>query len=163
MSVENPNQTEYKSAFEERLGKSLYWRGETISARVRINGKLTWRSTGSDQPAEARAWLKKWKSEEWAQQNGFEPKGINLHRAKVTVGELIDTYVEAGMPTRKMRPKRPATITNEKACLKPLRTYFAGMQAAAVTVGDCDKYRDWRISGGYFAKDSADDESAWRG
>jgi integrase len=55
-----------------------------------------------------------------------------------------------------MRPKRPATITNEKACLKPIRSYFGGMQAAAVALGDCDKYRDWRIAGGYFASEGAD-------
>ena len=30
-------------------------------------------------------------------------------RQRITVGELVDAYVNAGMPTRKMRPKRPAT------------------------------------------------------
>jgi hypothetical protein len=55
----------------------------------------------------------------------------------------------AGMPTRKMRPKRPATIKNELACLKPLRMYFGNKQAAAVALADCDGYRDWRLSGGF--------------
>lgn len=150
------NQSESKAKSEERLGECLYWRGGTISARVRVNGKLTWRATGTDKPAEARKWLAKWRSEEWAQENGFEPKGVVLHRAKITVGELIDTYIAAGMPTRKMRPKSAATITNETACLKPVRVYFGGMQAAAITLADCDMYRDWRLSGGYFAGESAD-------
>jgi integrase len=140
----------------ERLGKCLYWKGGKIVARVRVNGKPTWRSTGTDNPTEARQWLKKWRSEEWAEENGFEPKGVVLHRERVTVGELIDAYIEAGMPTRKMRPKRPATITNEKACLKVLRSYFGGMQAAGVALGDCDKFRDWRLAGGYFANGGAD-------
>ena len=157
MTVKKPNPTESRSAFEEWLGRALYWRGGTISARVRVAGKLTWRSTGTANPKEARRWLKKWRSEEWMEQHGIEPKGVILHRSRVTVGELIDAYVEAGLPTRKMRPKRPATITNEKACLRPVRTYFGGIQAAAVAAGDCDKYRDWRLAGGYFAGESADD------
>jgi integrase len=157
MNSENQTQTEAKTHFE-RLGESLYWKGGKIVARVRVNGKPTWRSTGTNNPAEARKWLKKWRSEEWMEQHGIEAKGVILHRARVTIGELIDTYVEAGMPTRKMRPKRPTTITNEKACLKPVRTYFGGMQAAAVTLGDCDKYRDWRLAGGYFANESADEQ-----
>ena len=140
----------------ERLGVCLYRKKGAIYARVRLNGRLTWRSTGTNEPRAARVWLKKWRSEEWMQEHGFEPKGVVLHRERVTVGELIDAYIQAGMPTRKMRPKRPATITNEKACLKVLRSYFGGMQAAGVALGDCDKFRDWRLAGGYFANGRAD-------
>ena len=135
----------------ERLGESLYWKGDVIVARVRVNGKPTWRSTGTDNPTEARKWLKKWKSEEWMEHHGIEPSGVVLHRARVTAGELMDAYVEAGMPTRKMRPKRPATIQCEQACLKPLRMYFGDKQAAALTLADCDRYKEWRVSGGFFA------------
>jgi len=148
-----PNRLEF-----ERLGKCLYWKGGKIVARVRVNGKATWRSTGTDNPTEARRWLKKWKSEEWMEEHGFEAKGVVLHRERVTVSELIDDYLEAGMPTRKMRPKRPATITNEKACLKPIRAYFGTRQAAAMVLADADKYRDWRLSGGFFADNSADEK-----
>jgi hypothetical protein len=59
----------------ERLGQSLYWKGGSIVARVRVNGKPTWRSTGTSNPAEARAWLKKWKGEIFMLANGIEPKG----------------------------------------------------------------------------------------
>lgn len=142
----------------ERLGPSLYWKGEKIVARVRANGKPTWRSTGTDNPTEARQWLKKWKSEEFMEKHGIEAKGVVLHRQRVTVGELIEAYVAAGMPTRKMRPKRPATITNEKACLKVARAFFGNMQAAAVTLADCDRFRDWRVSGGFFADAGADEQ-----
>ena len=133
----------------ERLGQSLYWKGGSIVARVRVNGKSTWRSTGTSNPAEARAWLKKWKSEAFMLASGIEPKGLVLHRARVTAGELMDAYIDAGMPTRKMRPKRPSTIVCEQICLKPLRMYFGDKQAAALTLGDCDHYRDWRVSDGY--------------
>ena len=135
----------------QRLGESLYWKGDVIVARVRVNGKPTWRSTGTSNPAEARLWLKKWKSEVFMIANGIEPKGVVLHRARVTAGELMDSYVAAGMPTRKMRAKRPATVQSENACLKPLRMYFSGKQAAALSLADCDLYRDWRVGGGYFA------------
>jgi hypothetical protein len=49
----------------KRLGKSLYWKGGKIVARLRVGEKWTWRSTGTDNPTEARKWLKKWKAEEW--------------------------------------------------------------------------------------------------
>lgn len=157
MNTENETQPQSKPQFE-RLGESLYWKGGKIVARVRVNGKPTWRSTGTDNPADARKWLKKWKSEEWMDENGFEPKGVVLHRERVTVGELIDIYIAAGLPTRKMRPKRPATIKNETACLKVVRAYFGGRQAAALAIGDCDKYRDWRLSGGFFASEGEDEK-----
>jgi hypothetical protein len=120
----------------ERLGQSLYWKGDVIVARVRVNGKPTWRSTGTNNPAEARAWLKKWKSEVFMLASGIEPKGVVLHRARVTAGEMMDAYVAAGQPTRKMRAKRPSTIECEKICLKPLRMFFGNKQVAALTLAD---------------------------
>jgi integrase len=139
----------------ERLGPCLYWKGDIIVARLRINGKPTWRSTGTNNPTEARAWLKKWKSEAFMLKSGLEPKGVVLHRARVTVGELIDAYVSNGMRTRKGRPKRVSTINGEHGCLRPVRKYFAHRQAASVSLSDADKYRDWRTSGGYFSGSDA--------
>lgn len=156
----NTNQTENETNGTkqfERLGHSLYWKGGKIVARVRVNGKPTWRSTGTDNPGEARKWLAKWKSEAWMELNGIEAKGIVLHRKRVTVGELIDAYVEAGYPTRKMRAKRPATLRCEQACLRPVRAFFGQSQAAALTVSDCDRYRDWRISGGFLVTVAPED------
>jgi integrase len=135
----------------ERLGESLYWKGGKIVARVRINGKPTWRSTGTDNPAEARKWLKKWRSEEWMEQHGIEAKGVVLHRKQVTVRELIDSYLAAGCPARKGHSKAAATVQREKCFLSPVLAYFADKIASAVTLGDCDKYRDWRLSGGYIS------------
>ncbi len=161
MKTSNP-QTEQGASVEnskfERLGPSLYWKGGVIVARVRVDGIRTWRSTGTDNPALARKWLAKWRDEAAMLRNGIEPKGVVLHRQRVTVGELIDAYLAAGMPTRKMRPKRPATITNEKACLKVARAFFGNMQAAGLTLADCDRFRDWRVSGGFFADAGADEQ-----
>ena len=133
----------------ERLGECLYRKGGTIYARVRVNGRLTWRSTETNEPANARKWLAKWRNEEWTVKNGFELQGVVLHRQRVTVRELVDDYVAAGCPTRKMQPKSPATIRNEKFFLSPVRCYFGDKIASSVTLADCDKYRDWRLSGGY--------------
>jgi len=70
---------------------------------------------------------------------------------------LADAYVADGMRTRKGRMKRPATIKGEEGCLRPLRKFFESKQAATLTLADCDSYRDWRISGGYFTGASADE------
>ncbi len=137
-----------KATFE-RLGECLYRKGSTIYARVRVNGKLTWKSTETNDPAKSRKWLAKWRNEEWMVQNGFELQGVALHRQRVTVRELIEEYEKAGYPTKKMQAKSAATVRNEKLFLSPVRDYFGDKIASAVTLGDCDKYRDWRISGGY--------------
>jgi integrase len=63
--------------------------------------------------------------------------------------ELIDEYIAAGCPTRKMQAKAARTVKNEKFFLTPIRAYFGDKPAATVTMGDCDKYRSWRFSGGY--------------
>lgn len=155
MSTENATETDNaetaKPTAFERLGESLYWKGGKIVARVRVNGKPTWRSTGTDNPAEARKWLKKWRSEEWMEEHGFEAKGVILHRKQVTVSKVIEDYLAAGCPARKGHSKAPATIQREKCFLSPVRAYFGDKIAASVTLGDCDKYRDWRLSGGYIS------------
>jgi integrase len=150
MNAENQTETQTKPHFD-RLGESLYWKGGKIVARVRVNGKPTWRSTGTDNPAEARKWLKKWKSEIWMEEHGFEAKGVILHRKQVKVGELIDDYITAGCPARKGHAKAIGTIQREKSFLSPVRVYFGDKIASAVALGDCDKYRDWRLSGGYIS------------
>lgn len=142
-----------KPAFE-RLGECLYWKGGKIVARVRVNGKLTWRSTETDEPAKARQWLKKWREQEWLMRNGIQPKGVVLQRSRIAIGELVEEYINAGFPTRKMRKKTQATITNEQACLRVVRAYFGNMPAAGIGLADCDKFRDWRLSGGYFTGNS---------
>jgi integrase len=146
--AKEPDGAPAKLAFE-RLGQCLYWKGGKIVARVRVNGKPTWRSTGTENPAEARKWLKKWRSEEWMEEHGFEQKGVVLHRERVKVDELVKAYIDAGCPTRKMQTKSPVTVRNEMLFLSPVRAYFGDKIASAVTLADCDKYRDWRLSGGY--------------
>lgn len=136
----------------ERLGECLYRKGGAIYARVRVNGKLNWRSTGTDNPADARKWLKKWRNDGWLIANGIEPKGVVLQRQRVIVQVIVDAYVKAGFPTRKMRPKSSFTVKNEKYCVNPILEYFGQMPAASLTLGDCDKYLAWRTSGGYVAK-----------
>jgi len=133
----------------ERIGDSLYRRGGAIFARIRVNGRRTYRSTETNDPKEARAWLRKWKHEAFLLKAGIEPTGVTLHRERVTVGEVLDAYDKAGCPTRKMRQKAPYTVRGERYAMNPVRVYFRDMPAAALTLGDCDKYFDWRNSGGY--------------
>jgi integrase len=149
MSTENNKATQPEF---ERLGECLYRRGSTIYARVRINGRSTWRSTETNDPKAARKWLKKWRNDEWLMRNGIEPKGVVLQRQRVTVSEILDTYVTAGCPTRKMQAKSPRTVQGELYCLKPIREYFGDKPAVTLMHDDCDKYLDWRASGGYVAK-----------
>jgi hypothetical protein len=119
----------------ERIGKCLYRKGGAIYARVRVNGKQNWRSTGTDNPVDARKWLEQWRRVQWMQEQGIEAPGVVLHRQRVTVGELMDNYVGNGIRTRTGRLKSPATVKTERTCLKPLRAYFGSKPAAASSGG----------------------------
>ena len=130
-------------------GKRFRYKGRKIYARVRDKGRLTWKSTQTAKPADARKWLRKWKRDGWALRNGIEPPGLVLQRGRVTVGEILDEYVEAGLPTRKMQSKRPGTIAKEQRFMRPIRCYFADTPAASLTLAHCDKYFAWRNSGGF--------------
>jgi integrase len=132
-----------------RVATCLYRKGAVIYARVPVSGKLAWKSTETNDLPKALKWLTKWKHEEWALNTGIELPGVVLHRQRTVVRELVDRYTAAGFPTRKMQSKSPATIRNEEFFLNPIRAYFGDKVASAVTHADCDKYRDWRLSGGY--------------
>lgn len=133
----------------ERVGKCLYRKGGAIYARVRVNGKPNWRSTSTGNPADARKWLEQWRRQQWMQEQGIETMGMARHRQRVTLGELTDNYIRDGMRTRTGRLKSPATLKTEQAALKPVRAYFGSKPAAAVSLADCDAYRDWRTGGGF--------------
>ena len=149
MNTQNTTEKNSKAAAFERIGDSLYRRGGSIFARIRFNGRRTYRSTGTSEPREARAWLRKWKQETFLLNSGIEPKGVTLHRERVTAGEVLDAYDKAGCPTRKMHQKAPYTVRGERYAMNPVRAYFRDLPAAALTLADCDKYFDWRNSGGY--------------
>jgi integrase len=152
MKPSNMTATETKVAAFERVGDSLYKRGGVIYARVRTDGKRTYRSTETDNASDARKWLREWRREEWCLKHGIPLKGKTLHDAGVKVGEVLDAYVEAGCPTRRMQSKAARTVKGEMYCLNPVRAYFGGMTAAALTLADCDRYFDWRNSRGYVSE-----------
>ncbi len=124
-------------------------KGGKIYARVRDKGRLTWRSTETAKAADARKWLTKWRRDHWLLRNGFEPEGVVLQRGRVTVAEILDEYTTSGCPTRKATTKLPDTVAKELRFAKPVRRFFADTPAAALTLADCDRFRDWRLRGGY--------------
>jgi integrase len=133
----------------ERIAPGLYRRGDTIFARIREHGKRTWRSTGTGDLTTARKILKKWNEEQVLQRHGIETGEAALNRNRLTVAKVLDAYIAAQCPTKKMRPKSPATVQNEMAALNPVRRYFGERAAASLKLADCDAYRDWRNAGGY--------------
>lgn len=151
MNEEHPIEPRTDAPFE-RIGECLYRKGGKIVARVRINGKASWRSTGTDDPKLARKWLRQWRTETFFAKSGMELPAVALHRERLTVGELMDAYIAAGCPTRKMHEKLPSTISKELSFCKPLRAYFGGKSAAALTLADADRYFEWRKSGGYVSE-----------
>jgi integrase len=133
----------------ERIGPGLYRRGKTIFARVTVDGKRTFRSTCTDDPVTARKIYREWRSQQALKSHGIELPQAALERNRLTVGKVLDAYIVAGCPTKKMRPKSPKTVANELSALNPIRAYFGNRAAVAMTLADADKYREWRNAGGY--------------
>ena len=133
----------------QRIGPSLYRRGGVISARIRINGVRTFRSTGTNDEATARKVLKTWRDEQVLLSHGIEPPSHALARKKLTVGDIVNDYVEAGYPDRKMRKKAPTTILTEKKALIRVCAFFGSTIAESITLKQLDDYRRWRSNGGY--------------
>jgi len=136
----------------EWVADSLYRRGGVIYARVRVKGKRTYRSTETGEISDARKWLKEWRKEAWCLKHDIPLTGKTLHDAGVKIGEVLDAYVKAGCPTRRMQSKAARTVKGELYCLNPVRAYFGGMTVAGLTLADADKYFDWRNSGGYVSE-----------
>jgi integrase len=133
----------------ERIAPGLYRRGGTIFARIRERGKRTWRSTDTNDLTTARKILKKWAEEQVLQRHGIETQEAALARNRLTVAKVLDAYIAAGCPTKKMRPKSPATVENELKGLNPVRRHFGERAAVTLKLADCDEYRAWRDGGGY--------------
>lgn len=128
----------------------LYWRGGQIYCRVRVNGKQTFRCTGTDKLPKARKVLAKWREDEVMRQHGIEPRAAALERNRLTVAEVLDEYAAAGFPDRKNRTKKTeATLDTEARALPRLRAFFGTRPAASLTLKDCDGFRRYRASGGY--------------
>ena len=142
-------QSAVASQTPERIGPGLYRRGDTIFARITVDGKRTWRSTETSDPATARKIFKEWRNQRALKSHGIELPVAALERNRLTVGKVLDAYITAKCPTKKMRPKSPRTVETELRALRLIRAYFGNRAAVTLTLSDCDKYRDWRNSGGY--------------
>lgn len=147
-----------KAAKFERVGDCLYRRGGKIVARVRINGKATWRSCDTNDPKEARLWLRKFRTEKFCLRSGVELPGQSLLRQRVTVAKIVADYIAEGCPTRTMQPKKPATVAMEKWGLERILAKFGETPAAALTLNDADEYRKWRTAKGYTSKHNLTDK-----
>jgi integrase len=121
-----------------------------IYARLTVDGKPTWRGTGTGNLTKARKILTKWREEQVLKRHGIETAQGALDRKRLTVNKVLDAYLEAGCPTPKMKAKSPKTLPRELANMKPLRVYFGKRPAETITAAvDCDEYRQWRNSSGY--------------
>jgi hypothetical protein len=60
---ETEDQPAARQVFES-LGEGFARKGQKIYARLRLNGKRTWRSTGTNKLAQARQWREKWDNEQ---------------------------------------------------------------------------------------------------
>lgn len=130
--------------------QGLYWRGGMIYARVRVDGKQTFRSTGTDKVAVARKVQAKWREDAVLRQHGIEPKQAALERNRLTAAQVLKEYVEFGFPDRKSRIKKTvATRETEAKSIQRLEAFFGSRAAVSLTFKDCDAYRKWRANGGY--------------
>ena len=135
----------------ERIDGGLYRRNGLIYARVREDGKRSWRGTGTNDLPTARKLFKKWREEQVLKAHGIETAEAALARNRLTVAKVLDAYILAGCPTKKMQPKSPATVRNELKALNPVRRHFGELRqvpglAQRGRLHDHAKAQGWRGS-----------------
>src|SRR5437667_12755504 len=105
MNEEGTGETKQRTALEtpQKIAgePGLYWRGGMIYARVRIDGKQTFRCTGTDKIAAARKVMAKWREDAVLRQHGIEPRQAALESNRLTVAAVLKEYVEIRFPDRK--------------------------------------------------------------
>jgi len=126
--------------------------GGTIYLRAQRNGKRALRSTKTKDPVQAKKFLQRWRHEEWTGRYGGILPGLQVQERLLTVRDLIDDYVQAGHPTKKMARKASDTIKKEVKLLQPLTEWWGPKNPTALTLADCDAYRDWRNAGGFVTR-----------
>ncbi|MCX6900786.1 MAG: tyrosine-type recombinase/integrase [Verrucomicrobia bacterium] len=147
---ENKARVAYQTPQRIEGEEGLYWRGGQIYCRVRVDGKQTFRTTGTDKLPKARKVLAKWREDEVMRQHGIEPRAAAMERNRLSVAEVLREYKEEGFPDRKNRTKKTAsTLKTETGHLLRLQAFFGARAAASLTLKDCDSFRRWRASGGY--------------
>lgn len=65
-------------------------------------------------------------------------------RATLTVGQLLDEYLEAGCPDRRLRPRAGRALREERRILALARRWWAPKGARSVNAADCDEFVAWR-------------------
>lgn len=143
-----------ESAKFEYLGEGYARKGDRIYVRVSVEGRATWKSTGTNHLPDARKWREKWNKENWLQEMlGPGSHGLPIsQKCTMTVNQLAEEYRRANHPTirgRNLKAKSPRSILNEQYCLRPILYYFGSKRAGSLTLKDCDTYHEWRLNGGY--------------
>jgi len=123
--------------------------GGTIYVRIYHDGKRVVRSTKTNEPVKAKKVRQRLQDELWAGRYGTILPGLQVKDRLLSVETLIKDYECAGYPTKKMRAKEPGTVIRERRLLKPILRWWGDKNPNAVTLADCDAYREWRNSGGY--------------
>jgi len=133
--------TEAKSEWQRVENTDIYHRTSngTYYERPCINGVRTFRSLKTKNLKDAKA---EWKRRETCRAAGNDPQPKpNV----TTVGECIKLYQTDGYPD-KQRGARPETMRKaEAANCVTLLEFWNTVQVDAITIAECDRYRDWRV------------------
>jgi integrase len=132
-------------------GGTIYIR---VSKRVCGKRKRIMRSTETANPTKAKLFLQRWRDEGWSEKYEVVLPGPQLHEKMLTISDLLNEYVAAGHPARGRvgRTKSVGTVKREQRFLEPIGQWWGNKNPNAVTLADCDQYRDWRNSGGWITK-----------
>lgn len=116
----------------------------TYFERPHINGKRTWRSLKTKNLKLAREELHRRRAASSAGSSPYAPKATLPVRAK-TAGEVIRRYQSENYPDRHLNTRPERTKDEEERHCELLLLFWNTIQVDAITIGTCDKYREWRL------------------
>jgi len=120
-------------------------RDDTYSYRFKWQGKVIVRKTPFANRAEAAA---RARADLLARERGLEAEADRLFRRRqdLTIGDLLNEYLDAGCPDRAKRARSDATFAIEERNIDTLWRWWAGLAVSQVTNIDQDKYHSWRLT-----------------
>lgn len=111
----------------------------TYYCRFQVNGEDVRRNTGQTTKAEAEKWAKQL-AVALRSKRAKEALAATAQRQRESVAGIIDRYLEAGCPDRRLTPREGDSFDEQKRNLINCRRHLGSKSAELITLADFDDY-----------------------
>jgi hypothetical protein len=128
-----------------RVAPGIYRHGPTqaLYERSKIDGRWTFRRLASHKVLDAKEELIEVRSKRGRIERGIDKAPDD--KAEMTVGRVLQAYVDANCPDAQLAKRLPRTESEEKRRCKILTRYFERERVRNLNSESCNDYAKWRL------------------